>query len=59
MKSYAFISGDYNIAFTKPKESIVISPRVTNVPYDFNKFKTVLILPKTDNPKTELKKIPE
>ncbi len=48
MNRYAVVSGEYNIAFTQPISSIVISNGVNNQQCDFNKFQSFVILPKDE-----------
>jgi hypothetical protein len=48
MNRYAVVSGEYNIAFTQPVSSIVISNGVNNPKYDFNKFQSFVVLPKDE-----------
>jgi len=56
MNRYAVVSGEYNIAFTQPISSIVISHEDNNIPVDFNKYQSFVILPKDDMLRSKIKK---
>lgn len=56
MNRYAVVSGEYNIAFTQPISSIVISNGDNNIKYDFNKIQSFVILPKDDLARTNIRK---
>ena len=49
MNRYAVVSGEYNIAFTQPTSSIVISNGIEDPKYDFNKFQSFVVLPKEED----------
>jgi hypothetical protein len=53
MNRYAVVSGEYNIVFTQPKTSIVISNGASQQKLDYNKFKSFIILPKTEKAEIE------
>jgi hypothetical protein len=56
MNRYAVVSGEYNIAFTQPISSIVISNGDNNIKYDFNKFQSFVILPKDNLTRSKIRK---
>jgi hypothetical protein len=56
MNRYAVVSGEYNIAFTQPISSIVISHGVNDIKYDFNKFQSFVIKSKEETLRSTLKK---
>jgi hypothetical protein len=56
MNRYAVVTGEYNIAFTQPISSIVISNEFNNTKYDFSKFHSFVIESKDEPLQTTIKK---